>query len=103
MDNCWLSPEGEVIYCSNHDVKARDLIQERYGINKGMVKDPSIYLGLRNWIAYHNRPWWCGWWIYRSYDPNQYYAKNPTQAQIDKVYELTGEIYDEDTREFVKK
>ena len=103
MDNCWLSLEGEVFYCSNHDKKAWDLVQERYGIDKRKIKEPSIYLGARNWIAYHNRPWWRGWWIYCSHDPSQYYVKDPTQAQINKVYELTGEIYDEDTRKFVKK
>ena len=95
MDNCWMSPEGEVIYSDHHDCKAWDIIERRFGIHPSDVKEPSIFLGAKRWIAYHDRPWWTGWWIY-------YYSPGPTQAQIDKVYELTGEVYDEDSREFKK-
>ena len=55
MRNCWLSPEGEVIFCDNHDMKAWDLIEERYGVHRSEVKDPSIFLGEKRWMAYHNR------------------------------------------------
>lgn len=103
MENCWLSPEGEVVFCDYHDIKAWDLIQERYGIDKRKIREPSIYLGKRRWIAYHNRPWWRGWWIYRSLDPNEYYVKDPTQAQINRVYELTRHVYDEINRKFTEK
>jgi hypothetical protein len=90
-----MSPEGEVIYSDHHDRKAWDIIERRFGIHPSDVKEPSIFLGAKRWIAYHDRPWWTGWWIY-------YYSPGPTQAQIDKVYELTGEVYDEDSREFKK-
>ena len=86
MDNCWLSPEGEVIVCDNHDLKARELIKERYGIDPSEIPEPSHFLGRKRWMAYHNRPWWVGWWSY-------YYSKGPTQTQIDRIYELTGEVY----------
>ena len=85
MGNCWLSPEGEVIFCDNHDMKAWDLIEERYGVHRSEVKDPSIFLGEKRWMAYHNRPWQVEWWSY-------YYSKGPTQAQVDRIYELTGDV-----------
>jgi len=96
IGNCWLSPDGEVIYCDHHDCKAWDIIERRFGIHPADVKDPSQFLGAKRWIAYHDRPWWVGWWIY-------YYSEGPTQAQIDKVYELTRYIYDDSKYEFVRK
>ena len=96
MYHCWVSPKGEVIACNNHDVKAWKIILERFGIRPADVREPSVFLGDKRWIAYNNHPCNVGWWIY-------YCSEGPTQAQIDKVYELTGDIYDEVTGEFVRK
>ena len=87
MNNCWLSPQGEVISCINHYVEAWEIIKERFGILPVHVKEPSIFLGERNWMAYHVRPWFVGWWKYE-------YSKAPTQAQVDKIYDLTGEVFE---------
>ncbi len=50
MYNCWLSPEGDVISCINHDCEAWEIIKERYGLSPSQVKEPSIFLGERNWM-----------------------------------------------------
>ena len=47
MDNCWMSPEGEVIYSNHHDCKAWDIIERRFGIHPSDVKEPSIFLGAK--------------------------------------------------------
>jgi hypothetical protein len=87
MNNCWLSPEGEVIYCINHDAEAWKIIKERFGLSPSEVREPSIFLGERGWMAYMNRIWQVGWWCY-------YYGPDPTQKQIDKIFDLTGELYE---------
>ena len=87
MYNCWLSPEGDVISCINHDCEAWEIIKERYGLSPSQVREPSIFLGERNWMAYHARVWSVGWWKYL-------YSKAPTQAQVDKIYELTGDVFE---------
>ncbi len=38
-------------------------------------------------MAYHVRVWSVGWWKYL-------YSKAPTQAQVDKIYELTGDVFE---------
>jgi hypothetical protein len=87
MYNCWLSPEGEVIPCNIHEDEAWKIIKERYGVSPTRRIDSSIFLGERNWMAYHVRIWSVGWWKYL-------YSKAPTQAQVDKIYELTGDVFE---------
>jgi len=94
--NCWLSPDGEVVLSNNHDKKAWNIIKERFGLSPSDVKEPSLFLGAHGWIAFHDRPWWFGWWISNN-------CREPTQAQIDRVYELTKFVYDDSKHEFVRK
>ena len=104
MKECWLSPYGEIIYTNgewNHASKAAEIILKRY--NDGSWKDtqdvwcgvaggwgsksPSDYLQNKGWIRYSTIS--NNWIVGRDYDIY------PTQDQKDKMFELTGFIYEE--------
>ena len=96
MEDCYLSPEGEFWYGVSHFHIAERIIDKVYGINREAVinapyldekgfkilGNPERFLEEEGWIKYINR---CntGWWIR--------YDKSPTQAQIDAVFDKTGE------------
>lgn len=92
MYDCFLSPNGEVYRGLCHDEMADSIIKEVYKIDFGdgslseeefqMYRDSKRFLVENGWMEYINR---CnvGWWIHP--------CKNPTQAQIDAVWELTGD------------
>lgn len=104
MKECWLSPYGEVIYTKgqwDHASKAAEIILERY--NNGSWKNttdvwcavasgwgsdsPSDYLQNEGWIRYST--------ISNKWIVGRDYHIYPTQDQKDKMYELTGFIYEE--------
>ena len=90
MYDCFLSPDGEVFRGISHDDIADRIIKEVYKIDFGDASlsegefqrylEPKKFLVENGWMEYINR---CnvGWWIHP--------CKNPTQAQIDAVWELT--------------
>ena len=96
MDDCYLSPEGKFWYGLSHFYIAERIVDKVYGINDETVHqcpdldeekfkilgNPERFLEEKGWMKYINR---CntGWWIR--------YDKSPTQAQIDAVFEETGE------------
>lgn len=90
MFDCWLSPEGEIVKCSSgwHERTAYEIIKERYipddEIRAGL-RDAAQYLGQNGWMSYNtrNHEWWC-----------YYYGPDPTQKQIDTIFDLTGEMYE---------
>lgn len=99
MKDCFLSPEGDVFYGhvnETHQDIADYIVKTVYKI--GIVnddldihefekyRDSKRFLVKNGWIEYINR-YHVGWWI----DP----SRTPTQAQIDKIYELTGEVFED--------
>lgn len=96
MKDCFLSPEGDVYYGRTHQDIADYIVKTVYKIdivNDDLdidefekYRDSKRFLVENGWIEYINR-YHVGWWI----DP----SKTPTQAQIDKIYELTGEIFED--------
>jgi len=88
MDDCYLSPNGEFFYGLTHVSIADRIIQEFYGIDIGdhnlseedfqKYKNSERFLEERGWMKYINRHN-IGWFIHP--------LKNPTQAQIDAVWE----------------
>lgn len=92
MYDCFLSPDGEVYGGLNHDVIADYIMKEVYGIDIlnsclsdeefQKYRDSKRFLVENGWMEYINR---CnvGWWIHP--------CKNPTQAQINAVWELSGQ------------
>lgn len=92
MSDCWLSPCGDVYYCINHVLEAMNILDEEslheefdeshYFLNV------ELFLESKGWIKYStNRidPDWC----FTS-------RTHLTQAQIDKIYELTGEFFEDE-------
>lgn len=93
LGNLWLSPDGEVLYCISHNAMADDIVRNRgwmeelfesYENKQISSLDPEPFLERRGWIKHCDRPWYRGWCI----PPNT----KVTQAQIDKIYELCGEV-----------
>lgn len=89
----WLSPDGEVFYCNSHNSMADDIVRRRgwmdelfelYDNGKIWAPDPESFLEKKGWIKHCDRPWYHGWCIRP--------GTKLTQAQIDKIYELCGEI-----------
>ena len=97
MVDCYLSREGKFWYGLCHYDIAERILDEVYGINEAVLslpyseenekkfkiyRNPETFLEEQGWMKYINR---CntGWWIR--------YDKKPTQAQIDAVFDKTGE------------
>lgn len=94
MHDCWLSPYGEVIWCSgawNHNQDAINLLIERYGYKDIIDIDDTfpfklatdILTEVYGWCRYStcaNRGWL---WI-----------KPLTTEQKNKIFDLTGELFD---------
>lgn len=102
MKDCWLSPEGEVIYCSGkwaHGGTAWGIMEENLGLDIDIIDDldrthGSLTAALESlgWIRYTTLPNYAtggyddiGWVINDKY--------KPTKNQIDKMFDLTGYIY----------
>lgn len=92
MKDCWMSPYGEVLYCSgiwNHNSDAEKILIERYGFKDALDIDdkyPDLLASevleeIYGWCRYTtcaNRGWM---WL-----------KKLTTDQKNKIYDLTGEI-----------
>lgn len=95
INPCWLSPSGEVWYCTNHTKKAVDIIEKLYKkfypgltiyeILADYNHSPEYFLEKHGWIKYFNRSEYeyKGWVL-----P----AINPTKKQLDMMFELTGYV-----------
>lgn len=99
MRDCYISPQGEVYYGISHFDIAERIVKKVYSIDKAIIYslddadkqlailcNPEKFLEENGWMKYINR---CniGWWIHLE--------KVPTQAQRDKIYELTGEVFED--------
>lgn len=91
LGNGWLSPQGDWYPCnSSHGTEViallfsrnnQELFKNRYSINF------ELYLKKIGWIKHCDRPWYYGWEI----SP---FNRGITQAQINKIYELTGDVFE---------
>lgn len=93
LGDFWLSPDGEVHNCISHVGMADDIIRERgwmeelfelYENKQIWSLNPESFLEKKGWIKHCDRPWYHGWCIPL--------GTKLTQAQIDKIYELSGEV-----------
>lgn len=90
MSDIWLSPYGEIIRCEpgswKHATTAGKILNERYGHNLN-TDYPELgwddVLEHKGWVRWTSCTG-CGW-IFRP-------DVKPTTDQLDKIYELTGEI-----------
>lgn len=99
MKDCWLSPYGEIIYCSgkwNHGKDAWRIMEEILGLDIDKIDDLDIKHGSLTaaleslgWVRYTTLPNYAtggyddiGWVIKEGY--------NPTEEQKNKMFELTG-------------
>ena len=98
---CWLSPTGDVYWCDDeHFIQAKQLVEKFYNdvssnlSEAGMPVDVQNILYSKGWIKYVNHSWdpysKSGWYI------PLFGRKSRTQAQIDKIYELTGDVVDDE-------
>lgn len=99
MENCWMSPEGRIYYCEIHQTGAENIIKS-LGLNCDFDEyrrarkcfTEETFLELKGWIKYCNHPPEFGTpvgWIISD-------SVNLTQAQRDKIYELTGEFFEDE-------
>ena len=91
MKNCWLSPRGDVYYCKlNHIIEA-ELIVEDLNLMEEFIEGPcddlNEFLEMKGYVKWSEKSP-LGWCI-TSYT-------RLTQAQIDKIYELTGEVFEDE-------
>ena len=89
MKNYWISPEGKKFKCDNHGCEADRLIRKYYGKDLTFV-DYRDYLLQRGWIMFR----------IRDFERKIYISENrePTQAQRDAIFDLTGQNYSEDMK-----
>lgn len=100
INDCWMDRYGHVYEVApfKHDDFATNLLQDEFPIDKINEWETDLYRGSyseelmhRGWVRYTTttEQWccghdWGGWEIY----------PRPTRAQIDKMYDLTGYIYE---------
>ena len=89
MDNYWISPEGKKFKCNNHGYEADQIIRKYYGKDI-MFIDYRDYLLERGWIMIRIRN------FERKIHTGTH--NEPTQAQRDIIFDLTGQNYSEDMR-----
>jgi len=93
LGNGWLSPQGDWYPCNTiHSTIVIALLFSRN--NQELFKnrdsiDFEIYLEKIGWIKHHDRPFYYGWSI-------SDFNRGLTQAQINKIYELTGEVFEDE-------
>ena len=75
--------------CENHGCKAARLIRDYYGKDSPFV-DYRDYLLKRGWVMVRNR----------DFERKIHISENrePTQAQRDTIFDLTGQNYSEDMK-----
>lgn len=103
MKDCWLSPYGKVIYCDckwNHGKDAWRIMEENLGLDIDKIDKldreyGSLTAALESlgWVRYTTLPNYAtggyddiGWVIKEGYIP--------TKEQQDKMFDLTGYIYE---------
>ena len=84
VGNCWLSPEGDLTYCTFHFDAAVKIVADRYG---SKVRNPEDYLLSLGWMQHIARPWGNYWFLDSRFE-------EPTQAQQNTIFDLTGEIFE---------
>ena len=93
LNYLWLAPDGEVIYCDHEGIKAREILEEKYGID-GICIDATKMLLNYGWMCYrHDLDLGRGWMIHKRRKPIHRfssYGTIPTLAQKDKILELFG-------------
>lgn len=99
LNYVWLSPEGKVIHCDHEEIKAREILKERYGINDPL-ETATKWLLLHGWMAYQDdEVLGRGWMILESRKPlrafSRKYGMVPTRAQKEKILELIGREFDD--------
>lgn len=94
MKNCWLSPQGTIYFCCNHIQGAKHIIEECGLTNEfeevanGRTSfSVERFFELKGYIKYSDIKVASGWCIIP--------GTRLTKAQINKIYELTGEFFDE--------
>lgn len=87
MDNYWIFPEGKKFKCDNHWCEADRIIRKYYGKDLAFI-DYRDYLLKRGWIMFRIRDFERKIYIDKNYEP--------TQAQRDTIFDLTGQNYGED-------
>jgi len=94
MESCWLSPEGKIYKCCFHKDEAENIVEE-LGLWEEFWEHPENFgysvvefLEYRGWVKYSDIEDFRGWCILP--------YTTLTKAQIDKIYELTGEFYGKD-------
>lgn len=100
MRDCWLSPYGEVVYCSgkwDHGETAWRIMEDKLGFDIDKISDiimgGSLTEGLESlgWVRYTTLPNYAtggyddiGWVIKDGFEP--------TEDQKNKMFDLTGKI-----------
>ena len=84
IQNCWLSPYGEVRFCDDHDIEGKIIIQKYYP-NESQDKDPREFLISKGWARFSQcKLMGCktGWIL----------PKRITTDQKNKIFDLTEEF-----------
>lgn len=88
--NCWLSPNADLIRCGSHEDMADKIIKD-FGLSGDYVawckfsneSCKEAFLYYKGFVKYCDNLLYHGWVIE---------SVKLTQAQIDKIYELTGDV-----------
>ena len=91
MENCWMSPRGDVYYCKMHSIGANDVIEllgldEEYFAYREMTDNDDLeaFLEYKGFAKYCENKHYQGWHI----SPE----KRFTKAQKDEIFKLTGDV-----------
>ena len=106
--DCWLDPYGQIYYCKafGHDDAAQEILKDEFPMDgnrpihfedweeRGFSHSFTETLEKRGWIQFTTTidRWSCEHTI--GYEDNY---PRPTKAQIDKMYEMTGFNYYDDS------
>lgn len=103
MNDCWLSPYGEVVDVptwGHANVAAKIILERYYAENGERFEDtqdvwcscngesPTDMLESMGWIRYSST-YVHGWCVFKGY------SKEPTREQKEKMFDLTGFIYED--------
>lgn len=83
-NKCWLSPNGEIVSCADHGIKAKQIISNQYQNEIQSNEDSRDFLQKKGWARFCDILWaitGSGWVI----------PRHLTTSQQEKIYELTNE------------